>query len=671
MVKDDTINLYNLNRHAVWNPRTNRWIRFPVVQNGTNSTVNSITFDNSNQIVYLGGNFTTVTDLSNINYSVNYIAAWNINNQIWQRLGQDASNGLSGICYSLQYDSFNSRIYVSGSFTTTNDVSNVGQSARYIAYWNPIIQRWSPLGTVATNGLNTYANSLTFDGCGNLFVAGGITTSYDTSASNIIYWTRANTWSRLSPDGLKNTQNGTNGQVNAITISNTTLYIGGAFTTVNDVSFSALTSNNVSSWNINSQRWVPLGGNTSVKNGLNNICYAMVYDNCANFLYVGGNNFTKVSDSTGYDLSANNIAAWNINTNSWWPLGSSIGNTNNGLSGGSKVNALAIAKDRQLFIGGLITAGNDAIMTMTTNNALIWNPSTYRFTVLGGNIKSGLNTYANAMVLDSTGSNLYIGGQFNTMTDNFAQYNTNYNTVYNISTTSLKPLGDFSYNGLNGIPNVFDMDTNRNILYIGGKFTKESDRTRKNVFSPNFVAYDISNNVWLDIDTPTWGGVNGEVLDMKFDGNSGILYVAGSFTNVFDTSSTSLSANYLAVYNTNTKKWGRLGSTDAINNGTNGIVRRIAFDDVNNRLHIGGDFTTVYDSSNNALSIRYIASLNFSTNTWLRLGSSRYNDLNANVVSMNYSNVLNDLYVFGNFTNVTNINPLKTYNIENFATYYF
>jgi hypothetical protein len=63
--------------------------------------------------------------------------------------------------------------------------------------------------------------------------------------------------------------------------------------------------------------------------------------------------------------------------------------------------------------------------------------------------------------------------------------------------------------------------------------------------------------------------------------------------------------------------------------------------------------------------------MNFSTNTWLRLGSARYADLNANVVSMNYSNVLNDLYVFGNFTNVTSLNPLKTYNIENFATYYF
>jgi hypothetical protein len=275
------------------------------------------------------------------------------------------------------------------------------------------------------------------------------------------------------------------------------------------------------------------------------------------------------------------------------------------------------------------------------------------------------------MIVDSNSSNLYIGGQFTTMNDGFNQYNTNYNAVYNIVSATLKNFGNNSNNGLNGIPNVFTVDTNQNILYIGGKFTKASDANRVNVFSPNFVAYDISNNVWLDIDTPTWGGVNGEVLDMKFDGNTGLIYVAGSFTNVFDSSNGNLSVNYLAVYNTITKKWGRLGSPDASNNGTNGIVRKIAFDDRNNKLYAGGDFTSVYDSSNNALSIRYIASFNLSTNTWSRFGSARYNDVNANVTSMNYSNQSNELFVFGNFTTVTAINPLNTYSIEKFATFYF
>jgi hypothetical protein len=256
------------------------------------------------------------------------------------------------------------------------------------------------------------------------------------------------------------------------------------------------------------------------------------------------------------------------------------------------------------------------------------------------------------------------------MNDGFNQYNTNYNSVYNIAAASFKTFGDNNNNGLNGVPNVFVVDTNRNILYIGGKFTKASDANRANVFSPNFVAYDISSNVWLDIDTPAWGGVNAEVLDMKFDGNTGLIYVAGLFTNVFDSSNSNLSVNYMAVYNTNTKRWGRLGA-DSSNNGTNGIVRRIAFDDRNNKLHIGGDFTTVYDGSNGALIIRYIASLNFSTNTWSRFGSSRYNDLNANVTSMNYSNQSNELFVFGNFSTVTAINPLNTYSIEKFATFYF
>jgi hypothetical protein len=670
IVNDSSASNISSSRQAVWNPQTNRWIRQTIIQNGTGNTVNAITLDTSNQIIYVGGSFTSVSDVSNASYSSNYVTRWNAATQRWEQLGQGANNGTNSTCFSLAYDSSNSRIYVSGNFTTTSDASNVGQSANYITYWNTISQRWSPLGTVVRNGLNTFAKSLIFDGCGNLFVAGNMTTSYDTSASNIIYWTPSDTWSRLLPNGNRNNLNGTNGQVNAITMVNNILYIGGAFTTVSDASNINLTSNRVSSWNIDTLRWVPLGGTTTTTNGLDASCNVFLYDSCSNLLYVGGNNFRKASDATGYDLSANSIVAWNIKTNSWWPLGSSIGNANNGLALSSTCNALAFTKDRQLFIGGLITAGNDAIMTMTTNNALIWNPSTYRFTVLGGNIKSGLNMYANAMILDSTNSNLYIGGQFTRMTDNFAQYNTNNNTVYNISTTTLKPLGDFSYNGLNGIPNVFDMDTNNNILYVGGKFTIASDRTRMNVFSPNIIAYDISNNIWIDIDNPIWGGVNAEVLDMVFDGNTGLLYVVGLFTNVFDTSNTNMRVNYMAVYNTNTKRWGRLGS-DSSNNGTNGIVRRIAFDDINNKLHVGGDFTTVYDSSNNALSIRFIASLNFSTNTWSRFGSSRYDSLNANVTSMNYSNQSNELFVFGNFTTVTSVNPLNTYTIEKFATYYF
>jgi hypothetical protein len=509
-----------------------------------------------------------------------------------------------------------------------------------------------------------------FDGCGNLYVGGNITTSFDTSASNILYWSRSNSWSRLSPSGVRNNQNGTNGQVNAIAISGSTVYVGGAFTTVRDVSYVGLSSNYVSSWNTDTQRWTPLGGITSATNGLNNICYAMVYDNCFNLLYVGGNNFTKTSDATGYDLSANNIAAWNPKTRSWWALGSSIGNTNNGITS-TRCNALAVTRDTQLYVGGLITVGNNIDRFVPTNNALVWNPSTYTFSVLGGNIKTGLNSFANAMILDSTNTKLYIGGQFTTMTDNLVLYNTNNNGVYDLISNRFNPLGDISFNGLNGIPNVFAMDIYKNILYVAGRFTKASDRTRSNIQCSNIVAYDISNNIWMDIDTPAWGGVNGEVLDMIMDSNSGLLYVVGAFTRVFDSSNTSFNANYMAVYNTINKKWGRLGSTDASNNGTNGIIRKIAFDSENYKLHVGGDFTTVYDISNNALNIRYIGTINTSTNRWSRFDNSRYSALNSNVNTLNYNNLTNDLFVFGNFTTVTNINPLNTYTIERFGTYYF
>ena len=88
-------------------------------------------------------------------------------------------------------------------------------------------------------------------------------------------------------------------------------------------------------------------------------------------------------------------------------------------------------------------------------------------------------------------------------------------------------------------------------------------------------------------------------------------------------------------------------------------------------LTISAQNSLVYDSSNNSLNIRYIASLSLANNRWLRFGNSRYNELNSTVNSLDYSNITNDLFVFGNFTTVTNINPLNTYTIEKFATYYF
>ena len=132
IVNDSSASNISSSRQAVWNPQTNRWIRQTIIQNGTGNTVNAITLDTSNQIIYVGGSFTTVSDVSNASYSSNYVTRWNAATQRWEQLGQGANNGTNSTCFSLAYDSSNSRIYVSGNFTTTSDASNVGQSANYI-----------------------------------------------------------------------------------------------------------------------------------------------------------------------------------------------------------------------------------------------------------------------------------------------------------------------------------------------------------------------------------------------------------------------------------------------------------------------------------------------------------------------------------------------------------
>ena len=132
------------------------------------------------------------------------------------------------------------------------------------------------------------------DGAGNLYIGGDFTTANDVIANNIAKWD-GSSWSALG--------SGVNDEVDALAVSGSDLYAGGLFTTVGGV-----VANGIAKWDGNS--WSALGSGMSYNSGRADV-YALAMS--GSDLYAAGE-FTTAGGN-----SANNIAKWD--GNSWSALG--------------------------------------------------------------------------------------------------------------------------------------------------------------------------------------------------------------------------------------------------------------------------------------------------------------------------------------------------------------
>jgi len=202
--------------------------------NGSTSTVNALAVDSTGN-VYVGGSFASVTNPNGDVIVANNIAKWNPSSNTWSALG----GGTNGVVNALAFDS-SGNLYVGGDFATvTNPNGSTPSTVRVnrIAKWNPSpsSNTWSALG----GGASGNVLALAFDSNGNLYVGGVFTTvtnpnsSVPITVNNIAKWNPSpslNTWSALG--------SGTNNSVNALAFDSTSannMYVGGNFTTINDV----------------------------------------------------------------------------------------------------------------------------------------------------------------------------------------------------------------------------------------------------------------------------------------------------------------------------------------------------------------------------------------------------------------------------------------------------
>jgi len=134
-------------------------------------------------------------------------------------------------------------------------------------------------------------------------------------------------------------------------------------------------------------------------------------------------------------------------------------------------------------------------------------------------------------------------------------------------------------------------------------------------YPPNFVLTDLA------------GGLNGAVNAMAID-QSGTLYVGGNFTNATEGGE----CNHVAVYLSGIAGW----LWAPLGQGLNGNVHTMLI--YNNKLYVGGDFTTA-----DGISANHIAAYDLQSGQWENVGS-----LDGTVKTLAIFN--NELYAGGSFT---------------------
>jgi hypothetical protein len=345
--------------------------------------------------------------------------------------------------------------------------------------------------------------------------------------------------------------------------------------------------------------WSTLG--TGSSNGVNNWVYALAV--VGNEVYVGGS-FTLAGG-----VSANGVARFNTQTNTWSTLGTG---SSNGVN--NDVYALAVVGN-EVYVGGAFTSAGG----VSANYVARFNTQTNTWSTLGTGSQNGVNYWVQALAV--VGNEVFVGGRFTSA----GGVSANYVARFNTQTNTWSALGTGSSNGVNYW--VWALAVVGNEVFVGGRFTSAGG------VSANYVArFNTQTNTWSTLGTGSQNGVNNDVYALAVVGNE--VVVGGSFTLAGG-----VSANYVARFNTQTNTWSSLGTGSS--NGVNNTVFALAV--VGNEVVVGGIFTSA-----GGVSANYVARFNTQTNTWSSLGTGSSNGVNDWVYAL--AVVGNEVVVGGEFT---------------------
>ncbi|MBO2009353.1 hypothetical protein [Hymenobacter negativus] len=270
-------------------------------------------------------------------------------------------------------------------------------------------------------------------------------------------------------------------------------------------------------------------------NGADGVVIAVV--RAGTDIYIGGQ-FTVVGG-----VEANRIAKWN--GTAWSSLGTGnsngVGDPLNSNLYGSSVNALAVASNGDVYVGGKFDQAGGA----AANNVAKWNGSAW--SSLGTGAGNGVDNLVNVLAVSSSGA-VYVGGGF-TQAGGLAA-----NRVAKWNGTAWSSLGTGASNGVNSGVNALAVASNGDV-YIGGYFSQAGGVTANSVAKWN-------GTVWSSLGTGN--GVDGPVIALAMS-SSGEVYIGGFFSQVDGVAA-------ICVAKWNGTAWSSLGT----GNGVGGPVNALA-----------------------------------------------------------------------------------------------
>ena len=388
--------IYGTSGIAKWSAAGSTWAAAVAVTagDGIPGSVNAVL--DAGSVVYVGGNFAFAGNVPASN-----VACWNKAARTWSLLGTASQNGTNGGVNSLVL--IGTDLYVGGAFTTVSSGTQNAITANRVAKWDTIGGAWSPLGSATQNGTGSLVSAMAAMGT-DLYVGGSFATVSSSaqnaiSAKNIARWdTLGSTWSPLGSASL----NGMFGQVKALAVDGTDLYVGGAFTTASSSTQSGISARFIAKWNTAANTWSPLG--SAAQNGTNSTVNALVMRGAS--LFAGGE-FTTVSSTAQNAISAKNIAQWDTIGGTWSLLGSSVQNGTN-----AAVYGLAVS-GTDLYAGGIFTTGSSSTQNgISARSIAKWDTTGSTWSPLGSAAQNGVTRLVLAIAV--SGSTVYVGGGFTT-----------------------------------------------------------------------------------------------------------------------------------------------------------------------------------------------------------------------------------------------------------------
>jgi len=448
--------------------------------------------------------------------------------------------------------------------------------------------------------------------------------------------------------------------------------IGGTFTTdknSNDMFY-------VTKYDITNNAFAPLQDVQITPYGVNGTVKAI--ETVGNYIYVGGY-FTIAGE-----ISATNVARYNITSKKWESLAGIYTFVENGTSigegagdGGGGVNALYWdSVNGRLFVGGYFTtvqnsqviATNVAYWTPGANSSAcgIWSP-------LNGNGGEGVfndGGGGEVFAITGDGTNIYVGGNFQYAY--ISGYITGaYNVAYWSSFAWHVLSGENGGAGTGGI--VYALAWVESVLpdisglFLGGEFQYVEMAESGATALANYVA------LWSPTDGGKWGslyqGVGGmpgttsaAVRALAWDGSK--LFIGGSFNGVNwhdGSSAQTYGYQYMVAWSPTIISWpiahGLWYDAGASMDGA-----AYSLNYVNGRgIYVGGAFTTVAGITVNRAALM---STQFGPATWgpLPPTSSPEMGLNATVYSIKYYASNNSVITGGEFTIAQEANSSVTTN---------